>query len=61
MDKVSTTAQYRRKATIAFSLATIAAVVSVFELHRWHIYIGMAVVLVAFVFGFMSFGKKMQR
>jgi hypothetical protein len=61
MERVSTTAQDRRKATIAFSLATVAAVVSVFELHGWHVYIGMAIVLAAFVFGFINFWKKIRR
>jgi hypothetical protein len=41
----------RRKGAISFAIAVLAAIVSVLELHGWHVYIGLGLVLIAAVYG----------
>jgi hypothetical protein len=48
----------RRKSAISFAVAVLAAIVSVLELHGWHVYIGFGLVLLAAVFGLLQWRRK---
>jgi hypothetical protein len=48
----------RRTAAISFAAALFAAVFSALELHGWHIYIGLAVVLITALYGFTRWRQK---
>jgi O-antigen/teichoic acid export membrane protein len=51
----------RRTAAISFAAAVLAAVFSALELHGWHIYIGLAVVLITALYGFARWRQKYRK
>jgi hypothetical protein len=48
----------RRKAAISFAIAVAAAIFSAFDLHGWHIYIGLGLALVVAAYGLLRWRRK---
>jgi hypothetical protein len=51
----------RRKAAVSFAIAIVAALLSVFDLHGWHIYIGLVLTASAALYGLMRWRQKYPR
>jgi hypothetical protein len=48
----------KRKAAISLVIAAAGAIFSAFDLHGWHIYVGLGLTMVAAVYGLMRWKQK---
>jgi hypothetical protein len=55
------TSRTRRKAAISFAIAVAAAIFSAFDLHGWHVYVGLGLTVIAAIYGLTRWQRKYPR
>jgi hypothetical protein len=61
MQPAATPSRTRRKAAISFAVAVAAAIFSAFDLHGWHISVGLGLTLIAAAYGLLRWKQKYPR